>query len=205
MVAKPNFNGRRSTMRRNHVPLFVLLGLLGLGAPALAAPSRIDPGIPGAASAGSVTPRTISFQSLTRIVTPYSGPVVEREEGIFEEAELQLEAIKRNPPTLPVGEMGQVTIDPSAGGLSPMAPTPGVGFEGITQGGFIPGEPTVAGGPLNIFSAGNVSVTVTNKDGTNRVETNGQTFFGIPTGEGAISDAQCYYDALRGRFLAVAF
>ncbi|MFM8560110.1 MAG: beta strand repeat-containing protein, partial [bacterium] len=78
-------------------------------------------------------------------------------------------------------------------------------FEGITQGGFIPGEPTVGAGPLNIFTAGNVAVTVTNRDGTNRVQTAGATFFGVPTAEGAISDAQCYYDALRGRFIALCF
>src|SRR5205814_7639775 len=88
---------------------------------------------------------------------------------------------------------------------APLAPVVNNGFEGISQGPYIPSEPTVAAGPLNVFTAGNVSVTVTNKDGSNRVETDGQVFFGVPPAEGAISDAQCYYDALRGRFVAVAF
>lgn len=123
----------------------------------------------------------------------------------------EIKRLKAEPPHLPAESFPQVTVDPTpAPGsakdtFSPLAPTLGNGFEGITQGGFIPSEPTAAAGPLNVFTAGNVSVTVTNKDGTNRVETNGATFFGVPGSEGAISDAQCYYDAIRGRFIALCF
>ena len=57
---------------------------------------------------------------------------------------------KANPPNLPV-TVAQFTLDttPAPGGkgsLSLLAPTVGNGFEGITQGGFIPSEPTVGAG-----------------------------------------------------------
>src|SRR5206468_2076775 len=69
----------------------------------------------------------------------------------------------------------------------------------------IPGEPTVAAGPLNLFSAGNITVKFINKDGSSPLEVDGAAFFGAPSIEGPISDAQCYYDALHGRFVALAF
>ncbi len=164
------------------------------------------PGGHRAASNEAVVPTTVEFSSLP----PLTAVVVEgellepHEEGFDREIEEELRRLKEHPLNLPVSELGQVSLD-QIGGVSTAAPTPGTGFEGITQGGYIPGEPTCAAGPLNIFSAGNVSVTVTNKDGTNRVETNGSTFFNAPPSEGGLSDAQCYYDALRGRFVALAF
>ncbi len=50
-----------------------------------------------------------------------------------------------------------------------------------------------------------IELTVTNKDGSNRVESDGAAFFGAPSSEGAISDPQCYFDAVHGRFVALAF
>jgi hypothetical protein len=158
-----------------------------------------------------VTPRSFNFGDLPRRPPSENLPITLRREHEWKELAEIVEKLKANPPYLPVTSFAQFTADPTPpgsgikGSLSPLAPTVGTGFEGITQGGFIPGEPTVGAGPLNIFSAGNISVTVTNKDGTNRVETNGATFFGVTAGEGAISDAQCYYDALHGRFVAIAF
>ena len=157
-----------------------------------------------------VTPRSFNFRDLPPRAPSEHLPVVNREDREWEEYEERIRELKLNPPVIPVSAFRTFTLDttpaPSVkGSLEPMAPTFGTQFEGITQAGFIPSEPTVAGGPLNIFSAGNVSVTVTDKDGTNRVETSGATFFGVPPAEGAISDAQCYYDALRGRFLALCF
>ncbi len=127
--------------------------------------------------------------------------------------ERELERLKKHPPQILPDQLRTITLDRNAGaaslrlrpGAEPFAPTAGNGFEGIRQNGYIPGEPTVAAGPLNVFTAGNVSVTVTDKDGTNRVETLGTSFFNVGAGEGAISDAQCFYDALRGRFVALAF
>src|SRR5204862_8265796 len=107
-------------------------------------------------------------------------------------------------PPVDISNLNQVTMDPSSSVSAPPPPTaPSVGsvnFEGITQGGFIPSEPTVAAGPLNIFTLGNSSITVTNKDGSNRTEVNGLTFFGGPVSEVAISDGVCMYDARRGHF-----
>ncbi|MBI5709895.1 MAG: hypothetical protein HZC42_06260, partial [Candidatus Eisenbacteria bacterium] len=164
---------------------------------------------PGAGIAGvrgrSVVPRVVTLESLPHRTTPYTGPIRERVEAHYPEVDAELARLKQNPLPLTPAELGNVTFDPNAGGFAPLAPAIGNGFEGITQGPYIPSEPTCAAGPLNIFSAGNVSVTVTNKDGTNRVETDGQVFFGVPGAEGAISDAQCYYDALRGRFVALCF
>ena len=181
--------------------------------------AAFDPPVPPAGPAGArhvsvepVVPRSFSFSDLPqRAPGSENIPITLRREHEWEEAQQEVERLKANPPFLPASSFSQFTLDTTAppadgkGSLSPLAPTLGVGFEGISQGGYIPSEPTVGGGPLNIFSAGNVSVTVTNKDGTNRVETNGETFFGVPAAEGAISDAQCYYDALRGRFVALCF
>lgn len=165
---------------------------------------------PGAGIAGvrggTVAPRVVTLESLAHRTAPYTGPMLERgRKTHFPELDAELARLKQNPLPLTPVELGNLTLDPNAGGFTPLAPTIGNGFEGITQGPYIPSEPTCAAGPLNIFSAGNVSVTVTNKDGTNRVETDGQVFFGVPPAEGAISDAQCYYDALRGRFVALCF
>jgi hypothetical protein len=158
----------------------------------------------------AIPPRSFTFSDLPRRAPGENLPIKLRPEHEWRELEELVEKLKANPPNLTPSAFSQFTLDttPPAsgkGGLSPLAPTLGTGFEGITQAGFIPGEPTVGAGPLNILSCGNVSVTVTNKDGTNRVETNGAAFFGVPGAEGAISDAQCYYDALRGRFLALCF
>ncbi len=193
------------------------LALTLLAAPAPAAP--FDPPVPPEGPVGArkvaverVAPRSFNFSDLPqRPPGSEQIPITLRPEHEWKEAAEEVERLKANPPNLPLSSFAQFTLDttPPAGngkgGFAPFAPSVGNGFEGITQGGFIPSEPTVGGGPLNIFTAGNVSVTVTNKDGTNRVETNGATFFGVPAAEGAISDAQSYYDAVHGRFIAVAF
>jgi hypothetical protein len=158
----------------------------------------------------AIPPRSFRFSDLPRRAPGENLPIKLRPEHEWRELEELVEKLKQNPPNLTPSSFAQFTLDttPPAqgkGSLSPLAPTLGNGFEGITQAGFIPGEPTVGAGPLNILSCGNVSVTVTNKDGTNRVETSGATFFGVPAAEGAISDAQCFYDAIRGRFLALCF
>lgn len=89
---------------------------------------------------------------------------------------------------------------------------PGPGFEGITQAigtndfnqpvRISPSEPTVAVGPTEIFSMGNSSVTVTDKSYPNtRTEVESYDFF--QSGSNVI-DPQCFYDARRGRFIALA-
>src|SRR5215510_3376952 len=128
----------------------------------------------------AITPRKFRFSDLPQRAPGEGIPIKLRPEHEWRELAEMVEAMKRNPPNLPVSEFAKFTLDttPSVGGkgsLSPLAPTLGNGFEGITQAGFIPGEPTVAAGPLNIFTAGNISVTVTDKNGANRVETNGAT------------------------------
>ncbi|MBI5168039.1 MAG: T9SS type A sorting domain-containing protein [Candidatus Eisenbacteria bacterium] len=163
----------------------------------------------------SVTPHAFQFSALEKR-RPHEGLIVEvPKPRAFDEAEERaIEKMKKNPIGRTPEEMGNVTIDRNPGPFvssllrgdtQPFAPIANNGFDGISQGGYIPGEPTVAAGPLNIFTAGNSSVTVTNKDGTSRVETAGTTFFAVTPGEGGISDAQCYYDALRGRFVALCF
>jgi len=162
-------------------------------------------------SAQPVTPDVFRFADLPARGPSEHLPIQRRPNRKWLAYEEELQRLKTERPSLPAESFPHVTEDPTPapaagkGSLSPLAPTLGNGFEGITQGGFIPSEPTAAAGPLNVFTAGNVSVTVTNKDGTNRVETNGATFFGVPGSEGAISDAQCYYDAIRGRFIALCF
>ena len=117
----------------------------------------------------TVRPRIVVFSSLPTVLGPYAGPVLERPEAINEEADQELERLKANPAVILPEQLQQFTLDGAAGAAQALAPTVGTGFEGITQQGFIPAEPTVAAGPLNIFTAGNVTVTVTNKDGSFRV------------------------------------
>jgi hypothetical protein len=197
--------------RARALPLFFLLSVL-----ASTAAAAQPPATPGGTRmvGGGVTPRSFTFAALPPRQPGVLAIIAARKpEGEFPAIDRVIERLKENPQGLTPAELGHFTVDrsPSAFGLSlqpdqgPLAPTAGNGFDGISQGPYIPSEPTVAAGPLNIFTAGNVSVTVSNKDGSNKGETNGATFFGVPVAEGAISDAQCYYDALRGRFVALAF
>lgn len=194
---------------------FAALGALLVAAP-LAAPAaaRTVRGAGDRLAGETVQPRSFSFANLPqRQIGEGFVRSMPRPRGINAEHDRELERLKRNPPRILPGDLRRLTLDRNAGaaslrarpGAEPLAPVAGNGFEGISQAGYIPGEPTVAAGPLNVFTAGNVSVTVTNKDGSNRVETMGTTFFGVPPSEGSISDAQCYYDALRGRFVALCF
>jgi hypothetical protein len=195
------------------LPLLLLLPILATVAGAAGPPAT--PG--GIRMVGtSVAPRSISFASLPPRPPGEVGVEIapeHRPEAMSPEDERELERLKENPRGATPEALGRFTRDLNASplalsmqpGQGPLAPAAGNGFEGITQGGYIPSEPTVAAGPLNIFSAGNVSVTVTDKDGSNRVEIDGATFFGAPVAEGPVSDAQCYYDALRGRFVALCF
>ena len=169
---------------------------------------------PARAIGEPITPRSFEFRSLPgRTDESLLRTAKRKPEARNREAQERLEALKANPQGLTPDRLGVLTLDRTSGisgfyakaDLEPLAPTVNNGFDGITQGPYIPSEPTVGAGPLNIFSTGNVSVTVTDKDGSNKVETDGATFFGVPLAEGAISDAQCYYDALRGRFVTLCF
>lgn len=191
------------------------LALLLLAAlPASSADARTGRGTGRRTFGHTIAPTSFSFTALPERL-PGEGFVreIHRPKGINAEHDRILERLKRNPPVIAPEALRTLTLDRNTGagrfglrpGAEPLAPVAGNGFEGISQAGWIPGEPTVAAGPLNVFTAGNVSVTVTNKDGSNRVETMGTTFFGVPGGEGAVSDAQCYYDALRDRFVALCF
>jgi Divergent InlB B-repeat domain/SdrD B-like domain len=152
-----------------------------------------------------VTPRSVVFSQLPRATPGKGGVTIIRREGVGPQEE-EIEEAKREGRGPQMSEMRQLTLDPTASSpFQPLAPTAGTAFEGITQHGFIPSEPSPAAGPNQIFTTGNVTVTITDKDGTNRTEVDGATFFGAPGSEGAISDPVCFYDALRGRFLALCF
>lgn len=147
---------------------------------------------------GSVEPTEASITSMDKLIGPvYFGEPKEKTEGEPPYAPPQ--------PAPDARKLSNVTHDKTLNFNQNDAPFLGTGFEGIMQGSYIPSEPTAAAGPLQIFSPGNVSVTITNKDGSNRVEISGVTFFGVPSSEGAISDPVCCYDALRGRFVALSF
>jgi hypothetical protein len=151
----------------------------------------------------SVAPRAVALRDLPKVSGPRLGPVTEIPEGEVPGGNAAFEDWKRRQP--PVHVQHNVTIDPSGLiSLAPLAPSVGVGFEGITQQGYIPGEPQPAVGPTEVFVIGNVSVVIANKDGTGRTEVLQSDFFGIPSSEGPGFDAKCFYDALRGRFVALA-
>jgi hypothetical protein len=149
---------------------------------------------------GSVTPRIVAMRDLPKVSAQHAGSVLEVPEGEVPGGKAAFEDWKRRQP--PVHVQQNVTIDPSATIVTaPLAPSAGVGFEGITQQGYIPGEPQPAVGPDEVLVIGNVSVVVANKDGTARTEVLQSDFFGIPSSEGPGFDAKCFYDALRGRFV----
>lgn len=171
--------------------------------------------VPVSAQTRSVTParrgapvvaRVVRFDALPRITAAPSGAPIPIEEGEVPMGEEALEQLKRAPAP-DVNTLPHVTLDRAArtNSMTPLAPVFGVNFEGITQGRYIPSEPTVASGPLNVFSAGNTSVTVTDRDGSNRVEIPGSTFFGVPLAENNINDPVCWFDPHYGRFLALVF
>ena len=152
--------------------------------------------LPAFAANPVIRPTKVAFRDLPRVPQGFVSPLRERIEGI---------PPWQRPGRIPdIRELKNVTFDATKP-RSAFAPTLGTGFEGITQGGYIPGEPSAAAGPLNIFSTGNISVTVTDKDGSNRVEVFGKTFWGAPSSDDSISDPVCMYDAQRGRFIALAF
>jgi hypothetical protein len=146
---------------------------------------------------GTVKAVSVTVEQMLKSYVPYSGPVEEKPEG--------------EPPYAPrtappeVSALDKFTYDKSSGENPSLAPVVGTGFEGITQSSYIPSEPTVAVGPNHVFSPGNSTVTITNKDGSGRTEISGNTFFGAPSSEGGISDAVCCYDAIRGRYVALCF
>jgi hypothetical protein len=151
----------------------------------------------------SVAPRAVAVRDMPKVSALRFGPVVEIPEGEVPGGNAAFEDWKRRQP--PVHVQNNVTIDPSGSiSLAPLAPSVGVGFEGTTQQGYIPGEPQPAVGPNDVFVIGNVSVVIANKDGSGRTEVLQSDFFGIPSSEGPGFDAKCFYDALRGRFVALA-
>ena len=157
-----------------------------------------------AARGRTVTPNLVRFDALRRTdgrpgVTPRE--ILEGEVPMGDQAMAEL---KRRPGPA-AGELRHLTEDGSGGNVSSLPPAVGPGFEGITQSGWIPSEPSAAVGPYQVFSPGNITVTVTDKDGSNRVEVDGAAFFGALAGEGVIFDPVCCYDAPRGRFVALAF
>lgn len=152
-----------------------------------------------------VTPLTISVRNLPRVTRPYEGPVREIPEGEVPGGRAAFEEWKKTQP--PVRVTRDVTIDPSAALTPfPLAPALGLNFEGITQQGYIPGEPQPAVGPNHVLVIGNVSVVVVDKypdSVSNRTEVLQEDFFGIPASEAPGFDAKCFYDALRGRFVVL--
>ncbi|MFI5253384.1 MAG: beta strand repeat-containing protein, partial [Bacteroidota bacterium] len=191
-------------MKKATIIIFALIILFSLSALA-AGNGGVIRGVTGFQTGKA---RVINLMDLPHLTKPYSGPkrVIDHEPEGGEEGE-EANGVKMPPPD--ISELKNVTIDPTGpqgGNNGIQAPVQvGAGIQGISQGGYIPTEPSPAVGPYNIFTGGNSSVVVENRDGSNRVETDGLVFFGGPSSEGGISDLVCAYDARRGRFVAVAF
>jgi hypothetical protein len=153
-----------------------------------------------------VSARVVRLDALPRVTPHPDGPPLEVPEGEVPMGDEAMRELKQRPAP-DVRTLPRVTMASPTGAvpLAASAPTAGAGYEGISQGRYIPGEPTVAVGPLNVFSPGNTSVTVANRDGSNRVEVDGSVFFGVPAAENNINDAVCFFDAVRGRFVALTF
>lgn len=181
-----------------------LLCMLLLPAAAWAA-NKPATSLQGHPSSVAVVAESFSIRNLPPPAPVAPGPVRTIAEGEVPMGDAELEALRENGPVPTALDMAHITLDPSARIAVPLAPAHGTGFEGITQHGYIPGEPTCAAGPTQIFNTGNITVSITNKDGTGRTEVDGAAFFGAPASEGPISDPLCFYDAMHGRFLALAF
>jgi hypothetical protein len=193
-----------SHMKKKLEGLFFTVLLLTFARPALGPPDQavFAQEIRGVIGE-SVAPRAMAVRDMPKVSALHVGPVAEIPEGEVPGGNAAFEDWKRRQP--PVHVQHNVTIDPSGSiSLAPLAPSVGVGFEGTTQQGYIPGEPQPAVGPTEVFVIGNVSVVIANKDGTGRTEVLQSDFFGIPSSEGPGFDAKCFYDALRGRFVALA-
>jgi hypothetical protein len=95
------------------------------------------------------------------------------------------------------------TYDKNVKNPAPFAPVTGINFEGIAQTTSIPSEPQPAVGPTNVFVLGNVSVKITDKNGTTLSSVTQSAFFNIPVAEGPGFDSKCFYDYRRGRFVAL--
>lgn len=187
-------------MTRLCAPVFAVLLF---AVPAFAQSSSVTPGRRGGPAAVA---RVVRFDALPRVTAPATGTPIPIEEGEIPMGEEAMEELKRRPAP-DISTLPRVTLDRSAvrSSMEPLAPVTGTSFEGITQGRYIPSEPTVAAGPLNIFSAGNTSVVVADRDGSNRVEIAGSIFFGVPVEENNINDPVCWFDPHHGRFLALVF
>ncbi len=185
------------------VPAWMLL----VPGAALAAgvPGRTAPSLAAHVSRVAVVAESFRIRDLPPPATVPPGPLRTIAEGEVPMGDVELENLRETGPVPRASDMAHITVDPSARLASPQAPLFGVGFEGVTQHGYIPGEPTCAAGPNQIFDVGNVTISIANKDGSGRTEVDGASFFGAPASEGAISDPKCFYDAMHGRFLALAF
>src|SRR5258707_930852 len=94
----------------------------------------------------TVRPTSFTFTSLPKKLSPWTGPQQTVPEGVFEEAEQELEQLKERPAPPAIEDLGTVTLDRDRQRFTALAPVIETGFEGITQGGWIPSEPTVAAG-----------------------------------------------------------
>jgi hypothetical protein len=128
----------------------------------------------------SVAPRAVALRDMPKVSAPRSGPIAEIPQGEVPGGNAAFEEWKRSQP--PVHVQQNVTIDPSGAISMPaLAPSVGVGFEGTTQQGYIPGEPQPAVGPNEVVIIGNVSVVIANKDRSGRPEVFQSDFFGVPS------------------------
>jgi hypothetical protein len=126
--------------------------LLPASAPAQQAPASETPVAPVLRSGSRIAPRSFEFRSLPPVAPGGEQiPVVDREKGReWEEYDQKIEA-EGSPADLPVESFARFRSRPtpasaSRGRVLAARAHAGNGFEGITQQGFIPSEPTVAAG-----------------------------------------------------------
>jgi len=138
------------TMKKSLLAMLSALTLLLSNGPVRAQsyePTVPPEGITGARrmSTDRIAPRVFRFTDLPAAPNLEDAPITLRPEHEWLEATAEVKRIKQNPPFLPASSFAQFTEDTTPsnafgkGSLSPLAPTLGTGFEGITQGGFIPG------------------------------------------------------------------
>ena len=160
-------------------------------------------GIPshGLHSGPGVQADSFNYMDLPHSSTPYTGPVIEKPEGVDPEV---------TPGALPdISEVKNF----SNGILSqaqiyqpplPTIPSLTTSFAGPSVTSAIPTEPTAVAGPLGVLAIGNVDVLTAHKDGSSAVHTSTNTFFGNTT-DASDGDVIAFYDNQYGRFVTVAF
>ena len=180
---------------------------LAQGLPADQLPEIINLSDPTSFSRRIITPTIIDtrdFPIQRQVVGPFVGdPKLVKHRLPKHSRDKSLRSDPNNRP-LPIGQ----TIDIDR--VQPTGGTPGSGFEGISQTGWNPPDPTLAVGPTHIVETVNTSIAFFDRNGnetfSTRLGDDGSPGFFETAGADSsfVFDPKCFYDQKTDRFIVVA-